>query len=100
MSLRMTLVRPAAPFMFAAALFVGCNTTLTLDNDKLQQVIEDGLQQQAGVTATVTCPDNQPLQQGNTFQCTAVTQDGSNLQIQVTQTDASGNVNWQVIGAS
>lgn len=98
MTLRSTIVRPAASLAFAVALFAGCNTTLTLDNDRLQQVIADGLQQQAGVTATVTCPDNQPLQQGNTFQCTALTQDGLNLQIQVTQTDNAGNVNWQVVG--
>jgi len=94
-----TLLRPAGSLAFAAVLFAGCGNSAVLDNDKLQQVIADGLQQQAGVTAVVTCPDNQPIQQGQSFQCSATTADGTNLTIQVTQTDNAGNVNWQVVGS-
>lgn len=83
----------------AAALFVACNSSLTLDNDKLQQVIANGLQEQAQVTATVSCPDDRPIKAGDVFQCQALTEDGTTLTIQVTQTDDSGNVNWQVVGA-
>lgn len=100
-SLRVRRVgRPVAVLGFAAALLVGCNTTLTLDNERLQDVIAQGLQEQAGVTAEVSCPDNRPIQQGDVFQCTAATSDGQNLTITVTQTDAAGNVNWQVTGAN
>jgi len=84
----------------ATALVVGCNSALTLDNDKLQQSIESDLQSQAGVNATVTCPDDRPIKAGDTFPCQALTEDGTTLTIQVTQTDDSGNVNWQVVGAS
>lgn len=90
-----SFVRPA----MAAALFVACNSSLTLDNDKLQQVIANGLQEQAQVTATVSCPDDRPIKAGDVFQCQALTEDGTTLTIQVTQTDDSGNVNWQVVGA-
>ena len=51
-----------------------------------------------GVTATVTCPDNVPIQQGAVSTCQATTPDGAALTIQVTQTDSSGNVNWQLVG--
>ena len=92
-------VRPAASAAMAAALFIACNSSLTLDNDKLQQVIANGLQEQAQVTATVSCPDDRPIKAGDVFQCQALTEDGTTLTIQVTQTDDSGNVNWQVVGA-
>jgi|tagenome__1003787_1003787.scaffolds.fasta_scaffold14769997_1 hypothetical protein len=97
---RSSLVRPIAPVAMAAALFVGCNTSLTLDNDTLQQKIEQGLLEQAQVTASVTCPSDRPIKAGDTFQCQAVTDDGTTLTIQVIQKDDSGNVNWQVTGAS
>lgn len=94
-----SLVVPVATVSLAAALFAGCSTTQVLDNTRLQQEIVDGLQNQAGVTVTATCPDNRPLQQGDTFRCTAAAADGTNLVISVTQTDDVGNVNWHVIGA-
>lgn len=100
MASRVTLARPFAVLGFAAALFVGCNSTPVLDNDRLQQVIEQGLLNQTGVSATVSCPDNRPIQPGDTFVCTAQTEDGSNLQITVVQQDNVGNVNWNVTGVS
>jgi hypothetical protein len=100
MNVRAALFRPVASLGFAAAFVVACNTTLTLDSVRLQQVITDGLQQQAGVQAVVTCPNDRPLKTGDTFQCTAVAADGSTLQITVVQTDDQGNVNWNVTGVS
>jgi hypothetical protein len=100
MSFRLSLARPLASLGFAAAVVVACSSAPVLDNDRLQQVIADGLQQQAGVTATVSCPDNQPIQLGETFTCTAAAQDGTNLTIKVVQTDNAGNVDWSVTGTS
>jgi hypothetical protein len=73
---------------------------LLLNNETLQTEIANGLQQQAGVTAQVTCPDDRPLKQGDTFTCTAVTSDGTNITISVVQTDDTGHVNWNVTGSS
>jgi hypothetical protein len=81
----------------AAVIFAGCSTTL--DGTRLQQVIADGLQEQAGVTATVVCPSDRPLQLGDVFTCTATTADGQTLTITVTQTDSQGNVHWAVTGS-
>jgi|SRR5918995_7547601 hypothetical protein len=81
----------------AALLAVACQTTLTLDSDNLQTEIASGFQEQTGIAVTVSCPDDRPLQQGDTFTCTAAAADGQSYTIQVTQTDAAGNVNWQVV---
>lgn len=81
----------------AALIFAGCSTTL--DGTRLQQVIADGLLEQAGVTATVTCPTDRPLKQDDVFTCTAATLDGQTLTITVTQTDSQGNVHWEVTGS-
>lgn len=94
------IARPIAALAFAGTIVGGCNTALLLDNDKLQQVIAEGLQTQAGVSASVTCPDDRPIKQGDTFTCTAQTTDGDNLTITVVQTDDTGRVNWNVTGAS
>ena len=95
-----SFIRPGASAAIAAALFVACNSTLTLDNETLERTITSGLQEQAQVTAAVSCPDDRPIKAGDVFQCQAVTEDGATLTIQVTQTDDTGHVNWQVIGAS
>lgn len=80
-----------------ALLAVACNSTL--DDARLEQVITEGIQTQTGVTLTsIDCPSGQPLQEGNTFTCTAATPDGSTLQITVTQTDSIGNVHWSITG--
>ncbi len=100
MTLRASLLRPAAALGLTAAFLVSCTGSLTLNNDTLQQKITEGLQQQAGVQAVVTCPDDRPLKAGDTFHCSAVTADGSTLTITVVQTDDQGNVNWNVTGVS
>lgn len=98
MAFRTSVARPLAALGLAAALFAGCSTTLVLDNERLQQVITDGLANN-GITASVTCPGNVPIQINNVSTCQATTPDGATLTIQVTQTDGNGNVNWQLVGS-
>jgi hypothetical protein len=87
------LTLAAAPVLAAA-----CSTTLILDDVELEQVIATQFQEQTGVgLQSVSCPDDTPIEQGNVFQCTAVASDGQSLTIQVTQTDNTGNVNWEVL---
>jgi Domain of unknown function (DUF4333) len=97
MSVRVFVARPFLILGLAALIVAGCSTTL--DNVKLQQSIVDGLQQQAGVTAEVTCPNDRPIKQGDIFTCTATTADGQTLTITVTQTDSNGQVHWEVTGS-
>ena len=81
----------------AAVLVLGCQTTLTLNDDNLETEIASGIEQQGAGTSTVACPDDRPIQQGDTFQCVATFGDGSTVTLQVTQTDDAGNVTWQVV---
>jgi hypothetical protein len=97
MSARSSSVRRFASIGFAAVLLGACSTSQVLDNNRLQSVIESGLSDN-GITATATCPDNRPLQQGDVFTCQAVTPDELQLTIQVTQTDNTGHIDWQLVG--
>jgi uncharacterized protein DUF4333 len=96
---RASLTRLAVSVAIAAAVFSGCTQTLTLNNDNLQVAIAQWLQDNEGQSATVTCPDDRPLQQGDTFQCQAMTTDGLNITFQVTQTDNAGHVHFQIVGS-
>ena len=85
----------------AVALFAltgaACQTTLSLNGDQLEQVITQQFQQQTGVAlASIDCPNDRPLQTGDTFTCTATTELDEALTLSVTQTDDQGHVNWQV----
>ena len=102
-SMTMKQRKPQALLMggLLALAAIGCNTTLTLDDTRLEQVIATGIQTQAGVTvSSVACPADRPLRQGDTFDCTAATADGRTLRITVTQTDSEGNVHWEITGES
>jgi len=98
MTFRSSGVRTLAALGLAAVLFAGCNTTLVLDNNNLQQLITSGLSDN-GITATVVCPDSVPIKKDSVSTCQATTPDGAALTIQVTQTDDKGTVNWQLVGS-
>jgi hypothetical protein len=82
-----------------ALLLAACNTTLSLDTDNLQNLIKTEIEAQNaanGVTvSSVDCPER-PIQQGDVFNCTAVTNAGT-YTVKVTQTDATGNVHWEIV---
>ena len=98
MRFRTSLPRPVASLSLAAALFVACSSAPVLDNDHLQQEVESGLATN-GITATVTCPDNQAIRQGGTFNCQALTPDGLSLTILITMTDNTGQIDWKLVGS-
>ena len=95
MSLRLLAAVPVV-----AALSVACSSSNLFDSNRLQQVLGQWLEDNAQVTANVTCPNNEPLKQGDTFTCTAVTQDGLTLTIKVIQTDNQGGFYPELEGAS
>jgi hypothetical protein len=79
-----------------AIVAVACGSSL--DDERLEDVITEGIQDQTGATvAQIDCPGGQALQAGATFLCTGTTADGQTFEVQVTQTDANGNVNWRLL---
>jgi hypothetical protein len=92
--------RVAAAVVVAAALFIGCNSTQVLNNENLQVSIAQWLESNYGETATVTCPDNRPIKLGDVFNCTATTDSGISVTLQVTQTDDTGHVTFRIADLS
>lgn len=81
--------------MIAALALAGC--TQVLDDQELESEISSGIEEQTGVTGvSVDCPSDVPLEQGNTFNCSATSDEGDVGQVQVTQTDDEGNVRWEL----
>jgi hypothetical protein len=81
----------------AALLAAGCDTTVYLNTEQLEQEIMAEFQSQTGLALTLSCPDDRPIQQGDVFTCTGEGSDGNTYTIQVTQTDAAGNVSWTTV---
>ena len=66
---------------------------------KAQTEIAKGIEEQTDATGVkVTCPESVPMEQGNTFTCTATTTEGQTATITVPQTDGEGNINWEITG--
>jgi hypothetical protein len=93
------LLAGLAAAVLTAGLVAGCEVTLTLNESALEENIHDELQRQTQLSiSTVECPGDRPLRQGDRFTCTAVTDDGMELEISVVQDDDQGNVSWEVTG--
>jgi hypothetical protein len=82
----------------AAIVLSGCGG---LDVDKAEKNIQNGLQSQGGkAIKAVSCPADVKKKEGETFQCTALTEDGQKLAVKVTETDGEGGIAWQTTGTS
>ena len=87
--------------LVVAALVVlsGCTFTRNLDTAELEAEIERGIAAQTGAQGvTVDCPEDVPLEAGNTFTCDAADATGQTVTVNVTQEDDEGNVRWEVAG--
>ncbi|MEB3225095.1 MAG: DUF4333 domain-containing protein [Synechococcus sp.] len=79
--------------LLGIVVLTGC--TFTLDDEKLETEISQGLTNQTGLVVTsIACPEDQAIEAGNVFSCEATLEGGQTLPIQVTQNDDEGNVNW------
>ena len=70
----------------------------TFNQAYVQATISKGLKAQAGVAATVRCPQDPPMNPGSQFECAAAAADGSVTMITVTIQDQSGDWAWQAGG--
>lgn len=68
-----------------------------LDLQLVEASVRDGLKQQAGVEATVSCGGRwKGARPGEVFECRATAPDGQEATVAVTTTDAEGNISWAV----
>jgi hypothetical protein len=96
-------VRKGTAVLVVAMLAIagGCTRTKTLDGQGLDETLANDLSQKLNVQGfTVSCPDDVPAEAGGTFQCTATNPDGTQITLQVTQTDDQGNVTYEVTGGA
>lgn len=80
---------------------VGCTSTDMLDIDKLEGVLKTQIESQTDATIeSVDCPSDVEIEKGGTLECTGVDASGTTFTIEVTQTDDTGRVHWEVAGSS
>ena len=89
-------IRTAAA-LAALLVFAGCTAQRVVDTEALEANIASEIESQAGFTPTsVSCPEDVPAQEGDTFSCTVTAEDGSSANVTVRQTDDQGSVTWEV----
>ncbi|MBA2558047.1 MAG: DUF4333 domain-containing protein [Chloroflexi bacterium] len=73
---------------------------LSLVTERVEDVLMGDLPDLTGTGITgVQCPESRPFQAGDVFECTAAADDGSQLTVEVTQSDAEGNITYRVAGS-
>lgn len=96
--------RHCSPVLATAAALAlvpaGCGGSL--DDEKVESSIKSGVDERlkkAGTTGrvrSVTCPEDRPIKQGDTFTCKATFSDGSSATVDARQTSDDGKVSWHV----
>lgn len=104
--MRESLVVLGTGVLLTVASLSGCSASVStgssnLDINKLETMVASEMETQLNLSATptVTCPDPVPIEQGNVFTCTAEL-NGDTIDVEVTQTDDQGNVNWKTVQPS
>lgn len=99
------LKKSKAPYLactvFSAFLLTSCSTVdqitgVTLDVQRVEQMIEDGVLDQGGFSVTATCPDPMSGQVGDTRTCQIVDEYGETALVDVTIQNDNGDVVWEV----
>jgi hypothetical protein len=69
-----------------------------LDTDGLETQMKETLSDRTGIAIeSVGCPDEVEPKKGASFRCTARTEKGERVVLNVTQDDADGAVTWKVV---
>jgi hypothetical protein len=86
----------------AFAIFVGGFLVLPqalgvrIDSDFVEQSIATGIEDRAGISLVVACPEGISVRPGGVFSCTATATDGSQITIDVTVQNTQGDFTWDV----
>jgi hypothetical protein len=73
----------------------GCSRVL--DSASVENEIEKQLERQlSGVNVSIECPEDIPAGRGESFECTATTNDDQKATIAVVQTDDEGTIDFEV----
>jgi hypothetical protein len=89
-------VRRALLVATAAVSLAACGDEALLDTKEAERTIAERLAEASGQEVTVSCPDDVPIEQGNTFDCDAEA-DGREVTVRVRQVDDDGRVRFRVL---
>jgi hypothetical protein len=94
----MTFARASlAGLALLAAAAGGCGTD-KIDTDRAERAIRAGITRQTGLKiASVSCPAEVEVRQGDTFNCVARATNGQRARVEVTQRDDEGGVTWRLV---
>lgn len=82
---------------FAGALGIGLGAcSKVVDTSPLERSIKEKIEGIDIVVTSVDCPDRRDAKSGDTFQCTATTDGGVAITVQVTQKDDNGSLGFDV----
>jgi hypothetical protein len=90
------------PATVAAALALlagtaGCGKE-KIDTERAESAIRAGITRQTGLRiASVSCPEDVEVRQGDTFRCVARAANGQRAAVEVTQRDGEGGVTWRLV---
>lgn len=83
-----------------AGLLAACSNTLEpkkLNTEKLEDIFKNGIEERHNLDVTsVSCPEEVEIEEGATFECTAVTSDSDRSSVFVTQENDEGKVTWKL----
>jgi hypothetical protein len=88
-------VRHAVGLAAVATLTVSCSASI--DVPDLEGRIAGDLRDEFNVSYTVSCPGDVEAKQGNDFVCSADGEDGTELTLQITQTDDDASVTYEIV---
>jgi hypothetical protein len=73
-------------------------TGVTLDVSRVEEMIEDGVLEQAGFSVVATCPDPMVAEVGETRTCSIEDEYGDTELVDVIIQNSEGDVVWEVRG--
>jgi hypothetical protein len=88
-------MRCAVGLAAVALLAVGCSRSL--DASGLERGLAGDLTDEFDTSYTVNCPDAVTAEKGNGFLCSAQGEDGTELMLQITQTDDDASVTYEIV---
>ena len=82
----------------ACLALVACGEDSNLDTAALESQMKETISDRTRIPiASVACPDDVQPKKGDTFRCTATTERGERVLLNVTQEDDEGAVKWRVV---
>jgi hypothetical protein len=99
-SMSMASTSWVAPLAVLSLYLGGCSVSTTdeLDIPKIEEEIQKGVKEQAGLDVTADCPDDVEIEVDYSFECEVTPESGDDpQQAKVTIKDEDGLIEWEIV---